>query len=281
MKLIADSGSTKTSWHLFDDSGIVETDCKTSGINPFFQHSSEIVKTLKDEFTLSVSGISSVYFYGAGAANETKKKELHTALHDYFGINTIHIASDLLAAAHSLCGQEPGIAAILGTGSNSCYYDGEKIAHNVSPLGYVLGDEGSGAVLGRKLLADVLKNQLPQSLIKLFFETYPLTPAEIIENIYRKPFPNRFMANFTKFLSSNIKEPFLHELVLKSFKQFFIRNISQYDRASALPVHFTGSIAWNFRDILSEAAQATGFSIGTISCNPMDGLIKYHEMISK
>jgi glucosamine kinase len=281
MKLIADSGSTNTSWHLFADSGIVETDCKTSGINPFFQHSSEIVKTLQEEFTLSANPISSVCFYGAGAANEVKKNELHNALQEYFGINEIFIASDLLAAAHSLCGKEPGIAAILGTGSNSCYYDGEKIVHNVSPLGYVLGDEGSDAVLGRKLLADVLKNQLPQSLIKLFFKTYPLTPAEIIENIYRKPFPNRFMANFTRFLASNIQEPFLHELVLKSFKQFFIRNISQYDKASELPVHFTGSIAWNFRDILSEAAQSTGFLIGTISCNPMDGLISYHKSLLK
>jgi glucosamine kinase len=279
MKLIADSGSTKTSWHLLADSGIVETDCNTSGINPFFQHSSEIVKTLQEEFTLSAEAISSVYFYGAGAANDIKKKELYTALYDFFGIDEIFIASDLLAAAHSLCGSEPGIAAILGTGANSCYYDGEKILQNVSPLGYILGDEGSGAVLGRNLLADVLKNQLPHSLIKLFFETFPLTPSEIIENVYRKPFPNRFMANFTKFLASNIQEPFLHELVLKSFKQFFIRNISQYDQASELPVHFTGSIAWNFRDILSEAAQSTGFLTGTISCNPMDGLISYHKSL--
>ncbi len=280
MKLIADSGSTKTSWHLFADSNVVKTDCETAGINPFFQQSSEIVTTLKNEFTLDVRGITSIFFYGAGAANDAKKQELRNALRVFFGIENILIESDLLAAAQSLCGTSAGIAAIMGTGSNSCFYDGNTIGQNVSPLGYILGDEGSGAVLGRKLLSDVLKNQLPQSLIKLFFETYSFSPAEIIENIYRKPYPNRFMAGFTRFLSTHKQEPALQHLIKSSFQEFFRRNISQYHHATELPVHFTGSIAWYFSDILQEAAKAEGFRVGNITCNPMEGLIKYHESIS-
>jgi glucosamine kinase len=276
MKLIADSGSTKTTWHLITDE--VGKHCVTSGINPFFQQSSDILKTLQEEFSLPVNNISSIFYYGAGVANEQKRKELHVALHEYFTIDHIVIESDLLAAAHSLCGFQPGIAAIMGTGSNSCYYDGEKIVQHVSPLGYVLGDEGSGAVLGKKLLSDVLKNQLSAPLISLFFDTYKLTLAEIIENVYRKPFPNRFMAGFTRFLSANIDQPEIHDLVLGSFKEFFSRNILQYKEASRLPVHFTGSIAWYFQNILSEAAQQYGCTTGKITCNPMEGLIDYHKM---
>lgn len=275
MKLIADSGSTKTTWHLLSDD--VGKECVTSGINPFFQQSSDILKTLQEEFNLPLSDISTINYYGAGVANEQKRKELHVALHEYFAIDQIVIESDLLAAAHSLCGSQPGIAAIMGTGSNSCHYDGHKIVQHVSPLGYVLGDEGSGAVLGKKLLSDVLKNQLPATVISLFFDTYKLTMAEIIENVYRKPFPNRFMAGFTRFLSANIDQPEIHDLVLGSFKEFFSRNILQYKDALHLPVHFTGSVAWYFRDILSEAALQYGCTTGKITCNPMEGLIEYHK----
>lgn len=277
MKLIADSGSTKTKWYLFADSKENETVCETTGINPFFQQSSDIVKTLESEFTLETSRISRIYFYGAGAANETKKKELYDALHAFFAIENIIIESDLLAAAHSLCGFEPGIAAIMGTGSNSCFYDGKNVVQHVSPLGFILGDEGSGAVLGKKLLADVLKNQFPQHLIKLFFDTYKTTPAEVLENVYRKPYPNRYLAAYTRFLSANMHEQAVHDLVLESFTAFFERNIRQYQNAGEYPVNFTGSIAWHFRDILEAAAEKTGFRVGKIVSDPLDGLIEYHR----
>ncbi|MFW5725502.1 MAG: ATPase [Bacteroidota bacterium] len=274
---MADSGSTKTSWHLFAGSADTKTDCITSGINPFFQQSSEIVKTLQNEFTISPTGISEIYFYGAGAANPQKKQELSQALETFFGISEIHVESDLLAAAQSLCGHGPGIAAILGTGSNSCYYDGKQIAKNVSPLGYILGDEGSGAVLGRQLLSEILKNQFPQHLIKLFFEYCNCTPAEIMEHVYRKPFPNRYMAGFTRFLSAHLHEEAVHRLVMDSFISFFNRNIRQYPQAASLPVHFTGSIAWHFRQILKEAASSVGYKTGRIIQNPLEGLKQYHS----
>jgi N-acetylglucosamine kinase-like BadF-type ATPase len=277
MKLIADSGSTKTKWHLFADSLIATTDCETSGINPFFQQSSEIVKTLQSEFTLTSENITSVCFYGAGAANELKKAELYNALYSFFGIDQIFIASDLLAAAHSLCGETEGIVAILGTGSNSCYYDGKSIVSNISPLGYVLGDEGSGAVLGKKLLADVLKNQLPQQLIKLFFETYQTSTAEVLENVYRKPYPNRYMASFTRFLFSHQNEPAVRKIIYEGFSDFFLRNIAQYNKAYQLPVNFTGGVAWHFRSILEEAAIANNFKLGVVTADPMKGLIDYHN----
>ncbi len=277
MKLIADSGSTKTSWHLISDSENPQTDCETAGINPFFQQSSDIVKTLTTQFSIPFQQLDSLYFYGAGAANEAKKQELRNALQEYFKTDSITVESDLLAAAHSLCGNQPGIAAIMGTGSNSCYYDGKKIVSNVSPLGYLLGDEGSGAVLGKKLLSEILKNQFPQHLIKLFFETYSESQAEIMENVYRKPFPNRYMARFTRFLSAHKQEEAVHNLLHNSFVEFFQRNIQQYSQAKELPVHFTGSIAWHFRDILEEAAEHTGFIMGTVSQNPMEGLINYHR----
>lgn len=277
MKLIADSGSTKTKWHLFADSISVATDCETSGINPFFQQSSEIVKTLQQEFSLTRENVTSVYFYGAGATNELKKEELYNALHSFFGIDHIFIASDLLAAAHSLCGETEGIVAILGTGSNSCYYDGKGIVTNISPLGYILGDEGSGAVLGKKLLADVLKNQLPQQLIKLFFETYQTSMAEVLENVYRKPYPNRYMASFTRFLFSHQNEPAVRKIIYEGFSEFFLRNVAQYDKAYQLPVNFTGSIAWHFRSILEEAAVACNFKMGVVTADPMQGLIDYHS----
>ncbi len=276
MKLIADSGSTKTKWHLFADSIKVATDCVTSGINPFFQQSSEIVKTLEKEFTLSRDNLTSVYFYGAGATNEIKKRELYIALESFFGINKIYIESDLLAAAHSLCGNKEGIVAILGTGSNSCYYNGHSVISNVSPLGYILGDEGSGAVLGKKLLADVLKKQLPQQLIKLFFETYDTTAAEILENCYRKPYPNRYMASFTRFLNTHQSQPEVRKIIYDSFSEFFTRNVAQYEKAFDLPVNFTGSIAWHFHSILESVAIDHNFKLGRLNADPMEGLIQYH-----
>lgn len=277
MKLIADSGSTKTKWFLQADSKLAESECKTAGINPFFQQSSDIVKTLEQEFTLDHSRVQSIHFYGAGAANPGKKQELFEALKAFFHIDQIIIDSDLLAAAHSLCGRQEGIAAILGTGSNSCYFDGEKIVHNVSPLGFILGDEGSGAVLGRKLLSDVLKKQLPDHVIRLFFDTYKVDAAEVLENVYRKPFPNRYLAGYTRFLSAHIQEEALHQLVKNSFEEFFRRNINAYDRSRELPVHFTGSIAWHFSDVLKQAAESLGFSVGKIVQDPMDGLKEYHS----
>jgi N-acetylglucosamine kinase-like BadF-type ATPase len=182
----------------------------------------------------------------------------------------------MMGAARALCGRQPGIACILGTGSNSCYYNGMNIISNISPLGYILGDEGSGAVMGKKFMGDLLKNQLPGEIKEQFFSQYPLEPNEIVQKVYKAPFPNRFLAQFTHFIHEHIHEPTLSNLVRNSFIDFFQRNIKQYPEAAHLPVHFTGSIAYYFSSLLKEAAEHTGFRTGVITQSPMEGLLNYH-----
>lgn len=183
----------------------------------------------------------------------------------------------MLAVAHGLCQHEAGIACIMGTGSNSCYYDGKQIVSNVSPLGFILGDEGSGAVLGKLLVGDILKNQMTPELKEKFLKQFSLTPADIIDRVYRKPFPNRFLASLSPFLAQNIDEPCIHALVLGSFKSFLKRNVMQYENFRNSKVHFIGSVAFYYKTILAEAAQEMNIQLGTIIKSPMEGLIKYHS----
>lgn len=275
MMLIADSGSTKTTWILVNGDG-TETIINTSGINPMYQDEEAIFNVLKEEFSPTVTDKVSVYFYGAGCINNDINKSVHNALNRFFLCSDISVSTDLLAAARSLCGKNEGIACILGTGSNSCYFNGTEIVRNVSPLGYMLGDEGSGAVIGRKLIADLLKNQLSQEIREKFFRTYSLTPDQIMESVYKKPFPNRFLAQFTRFIHDNRHISELSSIVKTSFVDFFERNIRQYPEALRLPVHFTGSVAFHFRDILTEVALTNGFRPGTITSSPEEGLVNYH-----
>ncbi len=277
MILIADSGSTKTTWCIVSGEGDALPTCHTSGINPFLQTEDEISECLKQEFSLSRGFFDAVYFYGAGCANPEKNEKVKRPLALFFDTGNISVNSDLMAAARSLCGSSPGIAAIIGTGSNTCYYDGSQIIRHVSPLGYILGDEGGGTVMGRKLLADVLKNQLPETIIRKFFDKYKLEPAEILHNVYREPFPNRFMAKFTHFIAENIDHPSIYGLVKESFTDFFVRNISQYPESAHLPVNVTGSIGWHFSSVLKQAAEENGFSIGIVTETPMEGLLEYHK----
>lgn len=279
MILIADSGSTKTSWVLMNSQRNQLEPCQTSGINPFYQTEDDIFNILKSEFTLNINGLHSLYFYGAGCANPEKIDIVKRALNRLWCPENIVVDSDLMGAARSLCGQNPGIAAILGTGSNSCFYDGINIVKSVSPLGFMLGDEGSGAVIGKKLVADVLKQQLPDHICNIFWKSYQLSAAEILDRVYKQPFPNRFLAQFTRFIFQHIHEETLYALVKNSFIEFFVRNINQYSQAADMPVNFTGSIAWHFSAPLKDAAMETGHRIGQITMDPMKGLIKYHSKI--
>ncbi|MCG8580117.1 MAG: ATPase [Bacteroidales bacterium] len=276
MILIADSGSTKTEWCLTSNGSIISK-CITKGINPFYQTSADILQNLKEEYTLNNTKPQKIHFYGAGCANEEKNNIVKKALTEFFHIDDITIDSDLKGAAHSLCQKKEGIACILGTGSNSCLYDGQNISHNVSPLGFIIGDEGSGAVLGKKLMGDILKNQLPESIIELFFNKYNTTPAEILDNIYKKPFPNRYLAQYTRFLSENIYLKEIEAIVLQAFDEFIVRNLRQYAHAEELNIHFTGSIAFHFKAQLEKALTKHNLKLGTISQAPMEGLVEYHN----
>lgn len=276
--LIADSGSTKTQWQIISQQETPGEACVTAGINPFYQSNDEILKCLQKEFTIKASQHKTIYFYGAGCANEEKNAIVRKALQEYFGVDSVFISSDLLGAARSLCQDKKGIACIMGTGSNSCFYDGSAIINNVSPLGFILGDEGSGAVLGKKLVADVLKKQLPDTIINLFFDTYKTTTADILNNIYKQPFPNRYLAQYSKFLSANIHIEELESLCLNAFSEFVDRNLLQYEHIDSLPIHFTGSIAWHFSDLLKKVLEKYQLQPGNFSQSPMDGLVQYHQL---
>ena len=278
MILIADSGSTKTDWCVVEN-GVLVQQIFTKGTNPFFQSeeeiSNEIATALLPE--LKTDEFDAVYFYGAGCGFPDKIEIVHRAISKQLKVKgNVEVATDMLAAARGLCGREAGIACIMGTGSNSCYYDGENIIANVSPLGFILGDEGSGACLGKLMVGDLLKNQMTPELKEKFLKQFDLTPADIIDRVYRKPFPNRFLASLSPFLAQNINEPCVHELVLNSFKAFFKRNIMQYENYQNLKVNLIGSVAFYYKEVLAEAAEAMGIQLGTIIQSPMEGLIKYH-----
>lgn len=278
MILIADCGSTKVEWSLVNEGKAVKS-LYTSGINALLMTEVEIADSIGRELMPELGDVevSEVYFYGAGCISEETCGNVRRAIATHISAGKIEVNTDLLAAARSLCGRESGIACILGTGSNSCYYDGEKIADNVSPLGYILGDEGSGAVLGRLLIGDVLKDQLPNGLCEKFLKQYNLDRMEIIHRVYREPQANRFLASVSPFLLENMEEPAIHRLVLNEFKSFFVRNIMHYEGYRNMKINFVGSIAYYYRDVLKEAADAIDATLGTIVVSPMEGLVKYHS----
>lgn len=278
MILIADSGSTKTDWCMVENGESILR-FKTQGTNPFFQTEEEIRQEIEAGLLPELQGLipSAICFYGAGCAFPEKNEMIRRAIARHLPV-PIEVGSDLQAAARALCGNQPGIPCILGTGSNSCQYDGKDIVKNVSPLGFILGDEGSGAVLGKLLIGDVLKDQLPPALKEQFFSCYELTPALIMDRVYRQPFPNRFLAGFSPFIREHLDEPAIWELVTRSFLAFFTRNVKQYD-CFDLPVHLIGSVAWHYQSVLKEIAFDLGIRLVTIAQSPMQGLITYHSSV--
>lgn len=276
MILIADSGSTKTEWVAVSNDGVA-CSIKTSGINPVYQTTDEILADIKENVlpTFASLAITQVFFYGAGCLPE-KVDGVVGAIAHCFPNASVSVQTDLVGAAVALCGDTPGIACILGTGSNSCFWDGKSIAKNVSPLGFILGDEGSGAVLGKLLVADILKNQLSETVTKKFFNEFGITASDIINKVYRQPFPNRFLASLTRFMGENREEVEIRNIIVANFVLFIKRNVMQYDY-QRYPVNFIGSIAFYFKDMLEEAAAITGITVGTIIQSPIDGLVKFHS----
>ena len=280
MKLIADSGSTKTDWCLMDGSTIMKC-IKTKGFNPFFETEKEIEYELSNALVPKIprgTKIEAIHFFGAGCTPEKAPIVARALMMQVSDEARVEVCSDMVGAARALCGNEPGIVCILGTGSNSCEYDGKKIVKNVSPLGFILGDEGSGAVLGKILVGDLLKNQLGEELKEKFLAQYHLTTAEIIDRVYRQPFPNRFLASLQPFMEDNLDNEAIFYLVMEAFSHFIARNVMQYDYQH-LPVHFTGSVAYAYRKVLEKSAELTGIQLGIITNSPMEGLIKYYGQL--
>ena len=295
MILIADSGSTKTDWAIVigDVQPVV---VKTQGINPVHQSREEIVRVLREEFfgmmgsTPEVQKLRSgsiltpefpmaVYFYGSGVRPEMEPLMQSLLRETFPQASVIEANSDLLGAARALCGRNEGIASILGTGANSCLYDGKTIVNHMPALGYILGDEGSGAVLGKRFIHDLYGGILSEEIKQTFERETKLNLAEIIKRVYREPLANRFLASLSEFISAHLDDAGVRAVVVRNFEDFLRLHIKSYHR-SDLPVSFVGSVAWHYQDELKEAAEHLHFRIGTVLKTPMAGLIHYHSQSS-
>lgn len=278
MQLIADSGSTKVDWRAIKDDGSI-VEISTEGINPVFITPEEIVKILSQKLLPVIGpGVKNVYFYGAGVVSPQLIATLSESFKKVFPESETFAASDVLAAARALCGHNPGIACIMGTGSNSCFYNGENIAKNVRAGGFILGDEASGGVLGKKLISDFIKGLLPAHIQAEFDKRYDLDYMKVVEKVYKQPMPSRFLASFAPFINEFIADPYMENLVNTSFDEFFKRNISQYDYKNHT-VNFVGSIAFYFKDKLVAAAERNGMKVGRVLKTPIEGLVEYHKGI--
>lgn len=280
MKLTVDSGSTKTDWGFFDTPDNLKT-YGTQGINPCHQSEVEIRSIIASELVSKATDtefgvITEVHYYGAGCATAEICSQMAGILAAFFPNAAISVESDMLGAARALCGNSEGVACVLGTGSNSCLYNGREIVDQVPSLGYILGDEGSSAALGRRLISDCLKRQLPESVCREFLSKYGLDKDTIIENVYRKPMANRYIAGFAPFLYEKRSISEVHKIIIQCFSEFFTRNVINYHRPW-LPVHFVGSLADNFAAELAETADSLGMTIGKIVASPLEGLVQYHK----
>ncbi|MCL2073078.1 MAG: ATPase [Marinilabiliaceae bacterium] len=279
MILIADGGSTSVDWCIVNN-GKVEKTTFCYGINPFIRSYEDIYGEIKNFVlpNLKDFSIETIYFFGAGCLSSETNEIIRRAIAANFNVKDIRIDSDLMGAALALCRNNPGIVGILGTGSNSCFYDGEKITEHIPPLGYILGDEGSGAVLGRTFLNECLKNQLTKGIKEKFLEEYNLTIPEILNKVYNEPMPNKFLGQIADFLVLNFEDESIKSLVRNSFADFFRKNILQYDYKK-FPVNFVGSVAFIFQETIKDIANDRGINIGEIHESPMDGLIEYYSLI--
>ncbi len=278
MIIIADGGSTKTNWCLLNDEN-KKIYFNTEGYNPYFVEKEYVINSLKTNLPkdLQVDKIEEVNFYGAGVHNEEKAEELKDAFSAVFTSSKIFVGHDLLAAARALLGNNPGFAAILGTGTNTCVYDGSKIVEQIDSGAYILGDEGSGCYIGKKLLVDYLRGYMPEAVRAEFWETFRLTPDDVQENVYTKPLANRFCASFSKFVyDCTADRNYTRGLVKTSFNDFFKNLVSHYRNYQKYKFNCIGSVAYSFRDILEEVASEYGMQMGDLQRSPIDNLVKYH-----
>ncbi len=274
--LIADSGSTKTNW-AFKTSPTDVLFFSTPGINPLYQDSNSIEKMLRNtDVDWTTMRGATVRFYGAGCIGGDANNTIVTALNNVSSFDNITVMSDMMAACHALLGHKAGIACILGTGANSCCFDGEQIVANTPPLGFILGDEGSGAYIGKRLMADALKGLLPTDLSSQLLQWCELSYAEIIAKVYREPYPNRFLASLTHFAANNLHRDEIHNIILESFVSFIDRNLMRYDaELLSKPIGFVGSVAFHFEYILAEALELCGLKMGSVEQSPLERLVDF------
>ena len=277
--LIADSGSTKTHWLIKRYDGEVN-ELFSAGINPYFLNADGIVDIVSESFqNINIANISKIYFYGAGCSNG-KETIVNTALKTCFKhADVISVENDLLASARALYGNNPGVACILGTGSNAGVYSGSEFSSQIMSLGYVLGDEGSGAYLGRKLLMDYFRNEMPSYVSEKFQKIYDIKLSDVLERVYKKDFPNRYLASFAKFLGENKNEEYIRKIVKTSFEDFVKYQLLTLDfDKTKYEISFVGSVAYHFKDILNDILVKYSLNLGEIMRKPMDGLVDFHRL---
>jgi len=278
MILVADSGSTKCDWAIIKSKDEI-VEFNTMGFNPFFHNEEVIINTLNNtpDVKKHKNDIQFVFYYGAGSATKELKLILQRALSNVFSeAKHIHSDHDLVAAALATYDGNSCISCILGTGSNSCYFDGDTVREDVPALGHILGDEGSGSFFGKKLIAKYAYRQLPENIYNAFKERYNLDKATIFQNVYMKPHANVYLASFMKFLSDNSSDPYVYEMISDGFFEFLNTHVKCYKNYKEVPVHFIGSVAYYFKDILEKTCQAQDIQIGKIIKRPIDGLIQHH-----
>ncbi len=277
MILLADSGSTKTDWQLVRGKEVIKT-LKSEGMNPYFINTKEAAEILQKAFAElpEKAKVQAVYFYGAGCSSPSKQEVINKALQQVFPGSHTEVEHDMLAAARALFANKAGIPCILGTGSNSCVYDGEQITDSLFSLGYMFGDEGSGAHLGKTYIADHLKKRAPQEIQDAFTDTYGLSDEEILTNIYNNSNPNRFLASFAPFIREHLEHPYINRLAESCFDGFFEEQVTKYDDHLTLPMGCIGSVGYHFRHIIENSARKYGVQAEAFMISPMEGLISYH-----
>jgi N-acetylglucosamine kinase-like BadF-type ATPase len=278
MLLIADSGSTKTDWRLVNDEGKTVTSAKTEGLNPYFLTREKITSIVREKVVPFVDDVQKVFFYGAGCGVAAKANQVKEALESAVPARSVpEVSGDILGTARCLLQREPGIACILGTGSNSCVYDGNEIVNNIPSLGFMFSDWGSGTVMSKDLIALILQQRLPAEIIEDFEDAYSIGRAQILDSIYNKPLPNRFLASFTPFLLKYAEVPECKHIILDNFRNFFHYYVLRYPLSETeIKLSFTGSVAFSFKKYLVDVAGEMGITIEKIVQHPMDGLVKYH-----
>ncbi|MBK7816214.1 MAG: hypothetical protein IPJ60_00905 [Sphingobacteriaceae bacterium] len=277
--LIADSGSTKTDWILLKGNEVVK-EVFTIGFNPYFQNKDQISNAIYAQLLPSIAEhiekISKIYYYGAGCSNDDNCNIVKQGISAILKVNDIYISHDLLAASRALCQDKPGIAGILGTGSNSALYDGEKVIENVPSVGFMWGDHGSGASIGNKFLTYYFHDELPRE-IKSAFEKEGYHREEILNNVYKKHMPSKYLASLSLFIAKHKTNEFIKSMIVSCFEEFFTYQISKYTDAKKHPVNTVGSIGFNYKEFLEIAAKNKGYTLGTVIKSPLEGLVKFHQ----
>ena len=278
MIVIADSGSTKTQWVLIDGKQVI-SDLTTKGFNPFYYGADDLVNTLFEELNNNIDAdvVDKVFFYGSGCSNDSNCSMVKNSLQLFFKKAIIYTEHDLTGAAVALLKDSKGIACILGTGSNSCMWDGQKVTHQLPSLGWMLADEGSGTYLGKLLLQSILYGEDNPELTKKFYKKFDLDFDATLHKIYSEPNPNKFFASLSRFAADNLNYPGCKEVVKISFRHFIEKQVSKYPDYQNQTVSFTGSVSYVFQDILKEVLKEYNITLGTIMKNPMEGMIEYHS----